>query len=124
MIDAKLLFCEDQAIVDDAASTNVIDLGANETALGEEENLRLVCHVTTTFAGGTSLAIELKQCATVGGSYTVLAVSDVYAQAELVAGTKIFDIGLPCTHQRYLALNFDDTGEFTGGKITAYITAR
>ena len=124
MIDAKLLFCEDQAITADADSTNVIDIGTAETALGEEENLRLVCYVTETFAGGTSLIIELEQCATEGGTYTDLLLSDTYLQAELVAGTKIFDVGLPTKHQRYLGLAFDDTGEFTAGKITAFITAR
>jgi hypothetical protein len=42
MLDAKLILSEDQAISSaDVVSTNVVDCGAYETALGEEENLRL-----------------------------------------------------------------------------------
>ena len=125
MIDAKLLFCEEQAITwGSGISDNVIDLGAGETSIGEEENLRLVCFVVETFVGGTSMAIHFQQCATEGGTYTDLLVSDAYLPAELVAGTKIFDIGLPCKHQRYLALDFVEAGTFTAGKVTAFIPAR
>jgi hypothetical protein len=123
MLDAKLIFSEDQAITVDAGSTNVIDLGTHETALGEEEHLRLVVMITETFAGGTSLEIQAREDGDVTPA-DVWAISRVFLQAELVAGTKIWDIGLPHKHQRYMDLNYNQEGDFTGGKVTAFITAR
>jgi len=123
MLDAKLILSDDQAITISAGSTNVIDLGAYETALGEEENLRIKVTVSETFAGGTSLTVICRE----DGDDTP---SDQWAEskavpvASLVEGYTIMDIGLPTTHQRYMDVYYTASGTFTAGKVNAYIYAR
>lgn len=133
MLDAKLIFSEDQDTAHaDVVSTNIIDLGAYETALGEEEHLRLVCAVAIAYndnnaADDSTLSIELMDCATVGGTYAILAKSLLYTAPEMPIG-KLWDIGLPAVHKRFLKLNYNyttGTGDFDdAGRMNAYIIAR
>jgi hypothetical protein len=133
MLDAKLIFSEDQNTAHaDVVSTNVIDVGAYETALGEEEHLRLVCAVAIAYnddnaADDSTLHIVLQDCATVGGTYKTIAASKAYTAPEMPIG-KLWDIGIPAVHKRYLRLNYDyatGTGDFDDvGRMNAHIIAR
>jgi len=128
MLDAKLIFSNDQEITSTDVSDNVIDLGTNETALGEEENLRLRVTVSEDFTSGESDNTLTVQCLQDGDDTP----SDQWAEsmavpkATLVAGYTIMDIGLPTYHQRYMGVNYvvGGTGNFSGGKVNAYIYAR
>ena len=122
MLDAKLILSDSQLISSGStSSTNVIDLGAHETALGEEENLRLKVVVSTDFTGGTSLTVKCRE-----GSGTPpsnqWAESDDILVADLVAGYTIMDIGLPTTHGRYMDVLYTSVG--TAGRVNAYIYTR
>lgn len=133
MLDAKLIFSEDQNTAHaDVVSTNIVDLGAYETALGEEENLRLICAVAIAYNDGnaaddSTLSIELTECATVGGTYTIIAKSKLYTAPEMPIG-KLWDIGIPAVHKRYLQLNYNyttGTGDLDdAGRMNAFIIAR
>ncbi len=124
MLDAKLILSDDQAITGDAGSTNVIDLGANETALGEEENLRLKVVVSANFTGGTSLTVTCREGSD-NPPTDQWAESKEVLTASLVAGYTIMDIGLPTTHQRYMDVYYTTSGTFDDtSKINAYIYAR
>lgn len=124
--DKNTLICSDQAITGDAKSENSYDLGMARN-VGPGRPLYIVCHVTETFAGGTSLVIEVGTAtsADLDTAWKVQLKTRTFLQAELVAGRDPIVIPYSQTHatdQRYLGLNFDDTGEFTDGKITAYVT--
>ena len=133
MLDAKLIFNEDLDLGTpaDCYSTNVIDLGAHEDALGEEEHLRLVICATEAFndthANDDSVwEFELVDCATLGGTYKILAKTKAYTAPELPLGV-IWDIGLPTSHKRFLKMHYEystGAGDMNAGMVTAYITAR
>jgi len=124
MLDAKLILSEDQVITGDTGSTNVIDLGANETALGEEENLRLKVVVSADFSGGTSLTVKCQEGSD-NPPTDQWAESKAVLTADLKAGYVIMDIGLPTTHQRYMNVYYTTNGTFNDtSKVNAYIYAR
>jgi len=122
ILDTQNLFSNDQAITTTANSTNVIDLGNDDSkvkALNEKGGSLLV-QVTTTFVGGTSIDCVLKSDDDVAfGSATTLVSSGAILTASLVAGYK-FKIQLPKTiDEQYLRLTYTVVGTFTAGKITA-----
>jgi hypothetical protein len=129
MLDAKLILDDNVALgaVATAASTNLIDVGAYETALGEEEHLRLRVEVSETATGAGAI---LEICGVHEVDETIDAASVVFAyskalMANLKKGYVIMDIGLPVVHSRYLALWKEVTvANFTAGKINAYVYAR
>lgn len=131
MLDAKLIMSEDQAnILAQAsyASTDIIDVGAYEDALGEEEHLRLRVEVSKTCVGaGGTLKVEAchDTVAPIDGSSVVWAISDVVPVATLKAGYCIMDVGLPVKHGRILGVYYTvATADFTDGTINAYVYAR
>ena len=127
IFDALFEFSDAQAIVADAQSTNVLDWGSGMEGLemGAGSPLYLNIRVATTFAGGTSLITSLysHSAATSIESGTVLWQSNSLVQATLVSGYWITRIGIPVNVDlaRYLGVYYDDTGEFTGGAIDAWI---
>ena len=124
-LDYENLFCNDQAITSvDGASTNVIDLG-DDNALApvpnEKGDVEILCQVTETFVGGTSLAITLQSDDDEAfGSATTLLTTPAIVTASLVAGYQ-FTIAVPREKitEQYLRLSFDVTGTMSAGKITA-----
>jgi hypothetical protein len=139
-MDYQNLFSDGQDFPDGAAasSTNVIDLGTAGTApvgpfggtgggkvikdLGTGNSPEVICQVTETAAGGTSLKVALVMSAAADlGTPTVLAESEVIATASLVAGYQ-FRIPFKVPHgttARYLGLTLTGVGTFTAGKLTA-----
>jgi len=124
-IDSLLLLSDGQAITADAVSENTIDLGVAR-AIANGRPLYVVVVVDETFEGGTSLAIEVVTDTVADlSSPTVQCITDTFLQAVLTAGRD--PIVIPIANvanitERYLGLKYDDTGEFTAGKVTAFVT--
>jgi hypothetical protein len=125
IMDVQLELSDAQAIVADAQSTNVINWNDTDLEMGTGTPLYLNIVVGTDFAGGTSLQFKLysHSAATSIQSGTLLYETAVFAQATLVTGYKVLRMPLPAKSdaEQYLGLYYDDTGEFTGGTIDAWI---
>ena len=123
ILDKQNLFSEDQAITVTAVSTNIIDLG-NDDALVQalnEKNATILCQVTETFEGGTSVKASLYKDNDVAfGSATLVQETDAIALASLVAGYK-FPLGriLPLMDEQYLRMTYTVVGTMSAGKIMA-----
>jgi hypothetical protein len=123
IFDKQNLLSEDQAITADAASTNVIDLGANSSkiqTLIERGLAKVYAQVTVAFNTLTSLDFILQTDTDEAfGSAVVLSTVNVLL-ADLVAGKKV-DFGpLPTNTERYIRLYYNVVGtDPTTGKIFA-----
>ncbi len=113
-------------------STNVIDLagvGVGNTArdIGMGEDTEIVVEVSTTFAGGTSLQVQLvtSDDAAVSVNVTPIMLSPVFLEASLVAGAQLLlqvdRAALSNAARRYLALQYIVVGTNTAGAVTATI---
>lgn len=135
ILDLLTLFSDSQAVTVDAASTNVIDLGApGKAAYNQVQLVRnnkgdcipVLIQVTEDFATLTSLVVKIQ--GSVDEAFTSpidLAASPSIAVATLKAGY-IFRMlpELPKNNiYRYIRMYYDCTGSTaTAGKITAGIT--
>lgn len=132
IFDITNLFCEDQAVTADAASTNIIDLGATGTPFGASAALvrdigkgckvPLSINVTEAFNNLTSLAVQLQVDDNSGFASPRTVCERTYALADLTAGKQLpFPDDIPeGVNERYMRLYFDVTGTApTTGKITA-----
>jgi molybdopterin-binding protein len=131
MLDAKLILCEDYDLPDQAAaaSTDIVDVGAYETALGEEEHIRLRVEmsVTATSAGAATLKVEAAHdtVAPIDASSIVFASSEIIALADLVKGLVLIDAGLPVVHGRIIGVYITGAdADFTAGQLNAYLYVR
>jgi hypothetical protein len=131
-----LLFSDKQAITADAASTNVVDLGATGTVygaaaalvrdVGHGTRIPLTVNVTESFNNLTSMAISVQvdDNASFTSAKTVFT-SPTYTLAQLAAGaTYLLPDSIPSgTDERYVRLFYDVTGTApTLGRITAGAT--
>lgn len=136
ILDNTLVLSDAQAITADAASTNIIDLGAAGTPYGHAAavrrdvgigtNIPISIHVVEAFNNLTSLAILLQvdDDAAFGSPKTVAQTTILLA--DLTLGKRpVWPAELPVgTDERYLRLYYDVTGTAPGtGKITAAIVA-
>ena len=125
IFDAMFEFSDDQAIVADAASTNILDWTKSDLEMGAGTPLWLNVRVGTAFDGGTSLAVSLRYdtVAPIDGSSTVIYTTDAIAQASLTAGAWIIRMPLPVNvdEERILGLWYDDTGAFSAGTVNAWL---
>lgn len=120
IIDNELVLSDEQAITADAASTNVIDLGAAGRAPGEALNVFAL--VNEAFNNLTSLTFTVQSATDAAFSSPVAAQSVTVALANLTVGKKV-DLGplLEGTLQ-YVRVYYDVTGTNpTTGKVTAAI---
>ena len=125
LFDKETMFSDDQAVTTTASSTNVYDFGADGDDYANVGLRRAVirCQVTETFAGGTSLQVQVRTGATTSPT-TVVVSSAAIVTASLVAGYQ-FQISVPLPRQllRYMDLNYVVVGTHTAGKITAGLMA-
>ena len=120
-VDSQLLLSDEQAITVDADSESVIDLGVAGRDIGAGEQLYVVVIVDETFAGGTSLVINLETGATTALG-TIISATPTILQAALTAGRVPIIIPIPPNiAERYIGLHYDQTGDFTAGKVTAFV---
>ena len=121
LVDAILIFSDEQAITATAASTNVIDFGEANANLGAGTPLIINFIITEAFATLTSLQISLQQGAT-STPATDLVNLPAIAAANLTKGAYIQEIMIPSQHLRYMRLYYTVAGSnATAGKIFAYI---
>lgn len=124
-------------------ATNIIDLGvtsgvpssangggARDIGTGDRPSLKLSALVTTAFASGTSLQLELSGAPDNGsgapGSYTVMWTGPAIAEASLLAGMQLanIDVPRPAPTQplpRFLRLRYITVGTHTAGALEAQI---
>lgn len=134
IFDNTLLLSNQQAITADAASTNVIDLGATGTPfggvvlvrdIGAGNEVELSVIVTETFNNLTSLNVKVDVSAD-NSSWSTVYQSGEIALATLVAGYQFkcpysFARGV---NKRYVRLYYDITGTAPStGKITAGVVS-
>ena len=135
IFDEQALFSDKQAITADAASTNVIDLGAPGTPkhgkapitqdFGRGRAVPIRIQATEAFNNLTSLKIKVQ----VDDNEAFSSAKDVaevtVLQADLVAGYVAPMSYVPRgTNERYMRLYYDVTGTApTTGKITAGLVA-
>ena len=121
LVDAILIFSDEQAITATAASTNVIDFGEVNPNLGAGTPLIINFIITEEFATLTSLQISLQHGAT-STPATELVNLPAIAAANLTKGAYIPEIMIPSQHLRYMRLYYTVAGSnATAGKIFAYI---
>lgn len=123
ILDKQNLFSEDQAITTTAASSNVIDLGADGADVNSPnfKDAEVLVQVTTAFAGGTSIVATLQTDDNAAfSSATSLLATAAIATASLVAGYQ-FAIGkLPKVGlERYIRINYTVVGTMTAGAVMA-----
>jgi len=119
MFDREMLFSKDQAVTTGTqVSTDKYDAGAAAFNINTNRELQVACFVTTTFASGTSLTVNLVESASADlSSPTVLASSGVVAEANLTAGTALLRTAVPRTSKRYLGFQFVTVGTHTAGTV-------
>ena len=134
MIFSKnLLLSDDQAITADAASENVIDLGAlgvpygangNSRDIGKGNKVCFLAQVTEDFNNLTSLTIQIQSDNDEGFGSPTTILEQTIALADLVAGAQFALDVLPRNlTERYFRVNYDvtgtapTTGQFTTGVV-------
>lgn len=121
LVDAILIFSDEQAITATAASTNVIDFGEANANLGAGTPLIINFIITEAFATCDSLQISLQQGSTSTPSTELINLPAILT-ASLTKGAYIPEIMIPSQHLRYLRLYYTIAGSnATTGKIFAYI---
>ena len=122
LIDSKLIFSNDQAILLSAseASTYELDTGEADANLGAGTPLVARFIVTTTFNTLTSIVFSIQHSAA-GSSYADIVASAAIPLASLVAGYKL-SLFIPLTHYRFLQAYYTLGGSAcTTGKVFAYL---
>lgn len=117
--DRQMTFSNGQAVTTGTQlSADIYDAGVGGININTNRELQIVAQVTTAFAGGTNLTVNLIQSATENmASPTILATSGVVATAALTRGAVLLRTSVPRTSQRYLALQYVSTGTFTAGNV-------
>jgi len=120
----KNQFSVNQVNTATAVSTNVIDTGYEK--VGDVNPIDLEVIVTADFAGGTSMAVEIRDCDTEGGTYVMKQASQVIALASLKKSEKpLIKMALPNGLRRYLQLNYVIVGTMSGGgAVTSQLVDR
>lgn len=119
LTDREMTFSNNQAVTTGTQlSTDVYDQGAAGVNINTGRELQVFVSVTTTFTGGTSLAVNLLESdAAAMSSPTVLATSGVIAEATLVKGYVLLRLAVPRTAKRYLSLQFVTVGTHGAGTV-------
>ena len=129
MVLDKAQFSDAQALTSSSseAATDIIDCQYVGSAnLGKGTPIWLVAKVNTAFTADTSgtLIVGLKDCATSGGTYAVIAQSATYTVGQLVKGFDALTIPLPARTREFLQVYYTKgvSSGFTTGKMDAFLT--
>lgn len=122
MIFDKLLeFSDSQAVTASAASTNIIDLGADRDLGISDIDVFLQVMEAVTAAGAATVTFTLETDDNTGfASAVALWTSPAIGKATLVAGYNPGKFKLPQVTERYLRFSYTvGTGPLTAGKFSA-----
>lgn len=119
LFDREMIFSKDQAVTTGTQySTDVYDQGVAGVNINTNRELQVFASVTTDFASGTSLAVNLVQSANSDlSSPDILIGSGVIVEASLLKGTVLLRASVPRTTKRYLGFQFVTVGTHTVGKV-------
>lgn len=118
LTDRELTFSNNQAVTTGTQLSDPYDVGVGGVNINTNRELQIFVSVTTTFADGTSLVVNLIESASSNlGTPTVLATSGVVAEANLTKGAVLLRTAVPRTSKRYLGLQFVTVGTHTAGTI-------
>ena len=120
MTDRELTFSNDQAITTGTQySTDKYDTGlADHPNINTNRELQILVVVTTAFAGGTSLVVNLVESDNADlSSPDILAASGTVVEASLIVGARLLATAVPRTSKRYLGLQFVTVGTHTAGTV-------
>lgn len=101
----------------------------SDTVQGDAEGADLEIYVeeAAATADGATLTIKLKECATVGGSYTDVLTSKVFTAAQLAKSGKepLLRFSIPKGLLAFTEVTLTiGTGTFSAGKLNAYLVNR
>lgn len=120
IMDYQNLFSDSQIVTVTAASTNIVDLGADSALIQQmvERGGKILAQVDIAMtAGGTSLSVGVQVDDDVAfGSATTLHTTAVVLAALLIPGYQFAIDGLPPhISERYMRLYYTADGTFSGG---------
>jgi len=116
----KNMFSDEQAVTATAASTNVIDFGADLGNIGDGQSVRVYAQVVVDFATLTSLTVALQTSAVEGSGYYAVLTGPTVVLADLVAGKVVLEATVPKDMLQYCRLYYTVAGSSaTAGKVTA-----
>lgn len=104
--------------------------GARDIGVGDNPAMKLLVQVTTTFVGGTNMAVDLAGAPDDGsggqGSYTVMYTSTTVVEANLIAGAYVANVDVPRVipgqvMPRFLRLRYISSGTHTTAGVTGSI---
>lgn len=104
--------------------------GARDIGIGDDPAMKILVIVTTAFTGGTSLQINVQGAPDNGsgaaGSFTIMAAGPVVAEAQLVAGARLFDEDMPRPAPgqalpRFIQLGYVSVGTHGAGVLKAFL---
>ena len=104
--------------------------GARDIGTGDDPAMKLSVLVTTAFASGTSLQLQLQGApdngSGVAGTWTTMWLSAAITEATLVAGMQLANIDIPRpvpgqALPRFLRLNYITVGTHTAGQVESQI---
>lgn len=123
-------------------STNQLDLGllglplsasgggARDIGIGDDPAMKILVIVGTAFTGGTSLQINIQGAPDNGsgapGAFVIMAAGPVVAEANLIAGARLFDIDMPRPAPaqplpRFLQLGYVSVGTHGAGVLRGFL---
>jgi len=118
MIDNETVLGEGQAVTSAAVnSTNVLKTGAGDAVV----NPFIISKVSTAFAGGTSLQIELQTASDEAFTSPKTLISKTALLADLTANAEVVNERIPYGGLGYYRVKYTPTGTFTAGAIDSYI---
>lgn len=117
--DRETTFSNDQAVTTGTqTSTDVYDTGNSGNNINTNRELQVLAVVTTAFAGGTSLTVNLVESDNADlSSGTTLATSGAVVEANLTVGNRLLATALPRTSKRYIGLQYVTVGTHTAGTV-------
>ena len=128
IMDNNLIFSDAQVpptpLSADFVSTNVLDTEVATSNIGAGTPLWVVVKMNDKQTGTTAetLAIELRDCTTSGGTYATIAEGKTFSGGEFVNAPTLLAIPIPATSRRYLQINYDgNVGLVWTGTVDAYI---
>lgn len=119
LTDREMTFSNNQAVTTGTqVSTDVYNQGVANVNINTGRELQIFVSVTTAFASGTSLQVNVIESANSDlSSPTVLMSSPVVAEANLTKGAVLLRSAYPRTTKQYLGLQFVTVGTHTAGTV-------